>query len=123
MLRRFLWYAEKEGWPNEAQLLSEWQLRDFLGYLSSSHNRWGNKSPNCQTEASHSTLRHYYIGLHAFFGWCVKEGLIEESPISKIKVHKAKARVYSPILIWKDKLCLKSVNWIDPTPINEEGYN
>jgi site-specific recombinase XerD len=107
ILRRFLWYAEKEGWPDQAQLLSEWQLRDFLGYLSSSDNRWGNKSKNCQIEASHSTLRHYYIGLHAFFGWCVREGLIEESPLSKIKVHKAKSRVIQPYTFSEIQAMLK----------------
>jgi site-specific recombinase XerD len=93
LLRRFLWYAEKKGWPDQAQLVSEWQLRDFLGYIASSHNRWGNNSKNCRTEVSHSTLHHYYMGSHALFSWAVREGLLEESPIGKIKIQKARPRV------------------------------
>jgi hypothetical protein len=32
-LRRFLWYAEQKGWPDDARLITEWEIRDFLvGY-------------------------------------------------------------------------------------------
>ena len=96
ILRRFLWYAEKKGWPDQAQLVSEWQVRDFLGYVASSRDRWGTSSKNSRTEVSHSTLRHYYVGLHALFSWAVREGLLEESPIDKIKIQKAKPRVIQP---------------------------
>jgi hypothetical protein len=58
---------EEDGWPDQVQLISEWQLRGFLGYVASSHNRWDKNSKNCRAEVSHFTLRHYYIGLHALF--------------------------------------------------------
>ncbi len=34
VLHRLLWYANKEGWPEEVQLVCEWHVRDFLGYVT-----------------------------------------------------------------------------------------
>lgn len=28
-----LWYAEKENWSDDARLLNEWHIRDFLSYV------------------------------------------------------------------------------------------
>ncbi len=27
MLKRFLWYAEWQGWPEDARLITEWNIR------------------------------------------------------------------------------------------------
>jgi len=34
-LGRFLWYAERAAWPDDARLLTEWQVREFLAYVAS----------------------------------------------------------------------------------------
>lgn len=96
ILHRFLWYAEKDKWPEDAQLISEWQIRELLRYVAGENKRWGNRSWNCEAKPSHSMLRHYYIGLGAFFSWAVREGFLQETPLSNIKVHKAKPRVIQP---------------------------
>ena len=31
-LRRFLWYAQRQGWSDDVRFLTEWQIREFLGY-------------------------------------------------------------------------------------------
>ena len=40
-LRRFLWYAETEGWPDDARLITEWHIREFLAYVAGAELRWG----------------------------------------------------------------------------------
>jgi len=43
MLKRFLWYAEKQEWPDDTRVITEWHIREFLAYVSSDVNRWGLK--------------------------------------------------------------------------------
>jgi hypothetical protein len=31
-LRRFLWYAEQQEWPDDVCLITEWHIREFLAY-------------------------------------------------------------------------------------------
>jgi len=98
-LSRFLWYAEKEGWPDDIYAITEWHIREFLGYVASGTSRWGlqgNGSERCQPKASHSTVHHYFSVLKVFWGWCVERGFLTSSPVAKIKVSNAKPRVIQP---------------------------
>jgi len=98
-LNRFLWYAHREGWPDDARLLNEWQIREFLGYVATEVNRWdkkGNGSESSSYRASARTVHHYYSALRAFFNWVVKEGFLVESPVAKVKVAKPKDKVIRP---------------------------
>ena len=38
-LNRFLWYADQNQWPDDARLISEWHVREFLAYVSGEGNR------------------------------------------------------------------------------------
>ena len=31
-LRRFLWYADQQEWPDDVRLITEWYVREFLAY-------------------------------------------------------------------------------------------
>lgn len=42
-LNRFLWYAIREGWPDDARVLTQWHVREFLGYVANEVDRWGKK--------------------------------------------------------------------------------
>jgi len=98
-LRRFLWYAGRQGWSDDIRFLTEWQIRGFLGYIGTETHRWGlegNGSETSQRNASHSTVRHYFVVLSCFFNWVVEEGFIEENPMAKIKVAKSKPKVVVP---------------------------
>ena len=58
-LKRFLWYASKQDWPDDIRMLTEWNIREFLGYLANENCRWGlegNGSETSQQKASHSTV-------------------------------------------------------------------
>ncbi|MCD6390903.1 MAG: tyrosine-type recombinase/integrase [Dehalococcoidia bacterium] len=98
-LRRFLWYAGRQGWSDDVRFLTDWQIREFLGYVGTETHRWGlegNGSETSQRNASHSTVRHYFVVLSCFLNWAVGEGFVEESPMARIKVAKSKPKVIVP---------------------------
>jgi hypothetical protein len=70
ILDRFLWYAENNGWPDDCRLLTEWHIREFLGYVGTEVKRWdvqGNGSESSSRKASPRTIHHYYRALTAVF--------------------------------------------------------
>ena len=98
-LKRFLWYAERQGWSDDTRLLTEWQIREFLGYVATETNRWGledNGSETSRHNASHSTVHHYFVVLSCFFNWVIQEGFIEENPMTRINMAKPKPKVIIP---------------------------
>ncbi len=98
-LRRFVWYAHEKAWPDDVRLLTQWHIKDFLGYVGTSKARWGlsgNGSETSQHPASHSTVHHYFVVLSCFFSWLVSEDFISENPMAKIKVGKPKPKVITP---------------------------
>lgn len=98
-LRRFLWYAQNQDWPDDARLITEWHIREFLAYTGTEIHRWGlegNGSETSRYKASYSTVRHYFVVLSCFFNWAVREAFLKESPLAKIKVAKPKPKVITP---------------------------
>jgi len=98
-LNRFLWYARREGWPDDARILTQWHIREFLGYVATEVNRWdkkGNGAESSARKASLRTIHHYYSVLRSFFNWAVKEGFLAQSPVAMVKVAKPKDKVIRP---------------------------
>jgi site-specific recombinase XerD len=80
-------------------MLTEWHIRDFLGYLVNEKCRWGlegNGSETSQGKASHATVHHYFVVLANFLRWAMREGLLAESPAENIKVAKPEVKVIKP---------------------------
>jgi len=99
ILGRFLWFSQQNGWPDDAALITEWNVREFLRYVGREVNRWragGNGSESSSRRASPRTVHHYYRALTAFFNWVLREGYLAESPIANIKVAKPKRKVIRP---------------------------
>ena len=98
-LKRFLWYASRQGWSDDVRMVTEWHVREFLGYLASEKGRWGlegNGSETSQGKVSQATIHHYFVVLANFFNWAVREGFVGENPTAKMKVAKPKAKVVKP---------------------------
>ncbi|MFC2042037.1 tyrosine-type recombinase/integrase [Chloroflexota bacterium] len=98
-LRRFLWYADQQEWPDDVRLITGWHIREFLAYAGGESNRWGltgNGSESSRPKATYCTVHHYYCVLKAFFNWCVGEGFVTESPLTKIKLKNPKLNVVQP---------------------------
>ena len=98
-LRRFLWYAQEQCWSDDIRILTEWQIREFLGYVGTEISRWGlagNGSETSQRKASSSTVRHYFVVLSCFFNWVIHEGFLKENPMARMKVAKPKPKVITP---------------------------
>jgi integrase/recombinase XerC len=113
-LRRFLWYAEQKGWPDDARLITEWEIRDFLAYVSNTTQRWGlkgNGSESSRGKASHSTTHHYFVVLSTFFNWAVREGFLSESPLVRIKVARPKPKLIQPYTREEIQAMLKVCDW------------
>lgn len=113
-LNRFLLYAEKDNWPDDARLLNEWHIREFLSYVVTETHRWGlegNGSETSRHKASHSTVHHYFVVLSCFFSWAVCEGFLHESPMVKIKVSKPKPKVVTSYTTEEIKKMLAVCNY------------
>jgi site-specific recombinase XerD len=98
-LRRFLWFCEQNNLPDDARLLTEWNIREFFSYVSGETHRWGaegNGSASCQPKATYSTVHHYYRVLKAFYNWCMREGFVTESPLEKIRLKNPRLSVVQP---------------------------
>lgn len=98
-LKRFRWYANREGWPDDIRFLSEWHIKGFLDYVANGRARWGlegNGAETSQPRASYATVRHYFVVLSCFFNWVVREGFLTENPMAKINVAKVPSRVILP---------------------------
>jgi len=99
ILGRFLWYVEQAGWSEDSHVLTEWHIREFLGYVGTEVNRWGvagNGAESSSHRASPRTVHHYFRALTAFFNWAVCEGFIAESPMSKVTIARARRKVIRP---------------------------
>ncbi len=99
ILKRFLWHTSQNQLSNDARLLNEWHIREFLFYVSSQTSRWGmsgNGSESSKKKASYTTVHHYYRVLKTFFTWCVKEEFLAEGPMAKIKFANPKLKIIQP---------------------------
>lgn len=97
-LRRFLWYAKENNWPDDPRAMDAWKLREFLAYASTGRNRWGvkgNGSENCRGPSKTSGWR-YYRTLRAFFRWAIGEKLLTENPLSNVKITPPKEQPVEP---------------------------
>ena len=98
-LRRFVWYAENQNWPQDIRALTHWHIEAFLGYVAIEKARWGltgNGSETSHRRASQATLRHYYDILKRFYNWLVEEGILDEHFMDRIHVDKPAIPLIQP---------------------------
>ncbi|MGD0855868.1 MAG: hypothetical protein ABSA18_08710, partial [Dehalococcoidia bacterium] len=97
-LRRFLWYVRESDWPDDPRAIDAWKIREFLAYAGQAKNRWGasgNGSENCRVPSKTNGWR-YYRTLRAFFRWAISEHMLDDNPLSNVKVKPPKELPVEP---------------------------
>lgn len=72
---------------------------DYVGEKGHSWGLKGNGSETSREKATCCTVHHYYCVLKSFFNWCVREGYVTESPLTKIKMKNPSPGVVQPYSI------------------------
>jgi len=93
VLRNFLWLCRQRDYSLEPQSITTSHIREFLWYLASESNRWGNKSTAARRPASRTTVHDYFRILRAFFGWLEREELIKDNPFNYLKPPKTDKKI------------------------------
>ena len=88
-LRNFQWYAEREGWPEAASLISRDHVRAFLDYVRQGKNRWGYQNPTRSSShaASPGTVHHYGRVVKRLFRWASdEEEIVPDNGIWRLRL-------------------------------------
>ena len=89
LLKHFAWYAKRAGWPELAGEITRDHIRQFLNYISSSHNRWGLTDPTRSSarRATPATVNHYGRVVKRLFRWAAdEEEYLPENGIWRLKL-------------------------------------
>ncbi len=97
VLKNFIWYWHRNGFPVQPQKISSIHVRQFLWYLASETDRWGTGNPRTKKIATQATVLGYYRTLKTFFSWLELEQLIEKNPFANLKPPKAEKKVIQAI--------------------------
>ncbi|MFC2013436.1 tyrosine-type recombinase/integrase [Chloroflexota bacterium] len=92
-LKRFIWFCQQQGYPDEPQLLTVHHIRGFLWYIASEPTRWGATSTTACKQAGQATVNHYYRVLNTFFRWLERETLLHVNPFVHLKTPKIDKKV------------------------------
>jgi site-specific recombinase XerD len=98
-LKRFIWYAESQNWPQNIHEITQWHIKAFLGYVALEKDRWGlegNGSETSQNRASQATVLHYYNILKLFYNWLMEEKILAENFMDRIHVAKPPLPLIEP---------------------------
>lgn len=62
------------------------EVRSYLAWLQTPHLL--HPKHKIKRKAKPNTVRGYWATLSVFFGWCVREGFLEESPVARVRAPK-----------------------------------
>ena len=96
ILSGLLWYAKREGWPDDPSLITQAEISSFLNYVATEKRRWGGHSSAACHPASPATCHHYVRVVKSLFSWAEDEGFIEESLMARLKPPGARYREVPP---------------------------
>ncbi|MFC2013130.1 tyrosine-type recombinase/integrase [Chloroflexota bacterium] len=81
ILEKFQWFLQKYG----IDTIDATVIRQFLGYLKDSPNRWDSTNTRANRPVCSYTVDRYYTGLSALFRWAIDDGMIDTNPMATIK--------------------------------------
>lgn len=91
-LKGFLWYANNYDWPDNVSEITTNHLRRFLAYLRETPHRFNSTCPRAMQPINSTTIQKYYRVLSAWLGWCLSEGILEDNPLTRIRVPRAEKK-------------------------------
>ena len=100
LLRPFLGYAQRRGWPDDPRSLSSRQIREFLSWVGerTCEHTAGNGA-HFVKKAKPSTAFPYFRALRRLFNWAVEEGYMKSSPMATIHFKPPPASPIEPYTI------------------------
>jgi len=87
-LGNFLRYAEEYRLPVNAEDLTAQHIREFLVWLKETKHRWHSANPPANKPVAPATVCRYYACLRNMFNWAIREGLVADNPVLRIKPPK-----------------------------------
>jgi site-specific recombinase XerD len=84
ILGKFEWYLSKFG----IETIDASIIRNFLGYVKDTENRWDSTNARANRMVSPTTVKSYHISLSALFTWAMEEQLITSNPMATVKKPK-----------------------------------
>ncbi|MFC1989612.1 tyrosine-type recombinase/integrase [Chloroflexota bacterium] len=81
ILNKFHWFLQKFS----IDTINATTIRQFLGYLKDSPNRWDSTNTRANRPVCAYTVDRYYTALSALFRWSINEGMVETNPMATIK--------------------------------------
>lgn len=91
-LRCFLWYAGAESWP-DLQAITTTHIRAYVRYLQTAPVRFGGQKPASRKPLQSGGVHSHYRVLRAFCYWAEQQGIIERSPMARMKAPSREQRV------------------------------
>ena len=92
-VRWFLSWAKTSDLPKEAYLLTKRHILNFFNHLLQENEiPIGNNGSRRTVHRTKDSLWPYYRSLKRFFGWCVEEAYLDNSPMDGIKIEAPKDR-------------------------------
>jgi len=89
ILDKFQWFLGKFG----INTIDATTIRQFLGYLKDTPNRWDSKNTRANRPVCAYTVDRYYTGLSALFRWATIEGMIDINPMATIKKPRVQRKI------------------------------
>lgn len=89
VLSNLEWYAKRQRWPECAHLINREHIRQFLAYVATARNRWGNANPSGSSarRASPATIHHYGSVIKNMFRWATdREEYLAQNPTDRLKL-------------------------------------
>ncbi len=112
ILDKFQWFLNKYGIDN----IDATTIRQFLGYLKDSPNRWDSKNTRANRPVCAYTVDRYYTALSALFRWASAEGMIDINPMATIKKPRVQRKIIKGL---EPEICHKLLGSFNGKNLND----
>jgi site-specific recombinase XerD len=116
ILEKFQWFLSKYV----IETIDATTIRQFLGYLKDTNNRWDSDNTRANRPVCAYTLDRYYTGLSALFRWAFEEGMVENNPMSTIKKPRFQRKIIKGL---EPDICNKLIGYFNGKSLGDYRNN